>query len=566
MVQDPAALIRDCSSLFDVFRSAARHFPARGIAIFDSRAKSAPRRTYPEFLDGVRRTAARLAAAGVKPGDRVLVCQPTSWGWVDAWCGALWLKALPVGLAPMGNMAAAASYLEKLEGVMERIGATWLISDAAVRDEARKHGARRTVEAVRTLEELEAMPASAAVPEPHADAEELAFLQLTSGSTGRQRAVMLPHRAALHNTQALDDGACAPHGGHAAARIESVVNWLPLYHDMGLVGTLLYCIANGYDFWLMRPETFLGRPRLWLEALGAHGRALASAPNFAFQQCVERVEPGELAGVDLSLWVGAMDGAEMIRPETCAAFSRKFAACGFRAETFRPCYGLAEASLAVTIDRQGKGVRMLPVPEGAGAGFDLRETVCTGASVLDTQVRIAAPDGSPLPEGRVGQVRAKGPGIFTGYFQDAEATAEALQDGWLCTGDLGFLKDGELYITGRTKDLLIIHGHNVMPHELEWQAESVTGGGGMARCGAFSVTQGTAGEQAVLVVEIEGRGSEALSAVEQGIRSRIGQTLGLPLADVVFVRRGQLPKTTSGKIQRSELRQRYLDGKLERLV
>ena len=540
--------------------------PARGIGIFDSRGKTVQRRTYPELLDGVRRSAARLAAVGVRPGDRVLVCQPTSWGWVDAWCGALWLKALPVGLAPMGNMAAAESYLEKVEGVLERISASWLISDAALRHEARKHGAHRTAKAVRTLEELAALPLNAPVVEPHADAEEIAFLQLTSGSTGRQRAVMLTHRAAIHNTQALDDGACAPHGGHTQARIESVVNWLPLYHDMGLVGTLLYCFAHGYDFWLMRPETFLGRPRLWLAALGAHGRALASAPNFAFQQCVERVEPSELVGVDLSNWLGAMDGAEMIRPETCAAFSSKFAVCGFRAEAFRPCYGMAEASLAVTIDRQGKGVRTRPVPQGVGGGLDLRETVCTGAPVLDTQVRIVAPDGAPLPEGRVGQVCAKSPSVFAGYYQDAEATAEALQNGWLSTGDLGFLTDGELYITGRTKDLLIIHGHNVMPHELEWQAESVTGGGGTARCGAFSITKGTAGEQAVLVVEVESRDSEALRTLDHGIRSRIGQTLGLPLADVLFVQRGQLPKTTSGKIQRGELRQRYLDGKLVRLA
>lgn len=550
-------------SIRDALVRAAAQAPAQGFGIFDGRGKNLVRRTYPEILTGVQASAARLAGAGVLPGDRVLVCLPTSWLWIDTWLGAVWLGALPVALAPMGNMAAIETYLRKAEAVVERIGAKLLVADEALRTEAAKHGAKRTAAIVRTPAELEAVTPAAHVTPSDARGEALAFLQLTSGSTGLQRAVMISHRAALHNPLALKTAVQNAVGPSNTVRC--IVSWLPLYHDMGLIGCVIYSIAHGLDLWLMRPETFLGRPRLWLEALGAYPHALTPSPNFAYQACVERVDPADLGPINLSSWLGAMTGAEMIRPETCQAFAEKFAGHGFRPNVWRPCYGLAESTLAISLDQRDQGVRTAPLPSGADSGFGLREAVSTGEPILDTTVRIVAPDGSALPDGAIGQVRSKSPSVFSGYYQDPQATAEALQDGWLCTGDLGFLKDGELYITGRTKDLLIVHGHNLMPHELEWLAESVTGGGGTARAAAFSVATGTEGEQAVLVVELESPDPGALAAMEQEIRSRIGRVLGLLLADVAFVRRGTIPKTTSGKIQRGELRQRYLERKIERL-
>ena len=181
------------------------------------------------------------------------------------------------------------------------------------------------------------------------------------------------------------------------------------------------------------------------------------------------------------------------------------------------------------------------------------------------RVRIAAPDGSSLAPGKIGEVQVRGPSVFAGYYNDREATADTLVDGWLHTGDLGFLEGGELYLTGRTKDVLILHGHNLMPHELEWLAESAVGGGGAQRCGAFSIARGAAGEEPIVVLEVERADSETLAAIEHDVRQRIGRALSLPLADVVFVRRGKIPKTTSGKVQRRQLRQLYLDGELERL-
>jgi len=536
----------------------------RGIHVLDRRGKAAEFRTHAQLLETARLNAARLARLGVEPKDRVLVCLPTSWAALETWFGALFRGAWPVMIAPGGAMGAVASQAQRIEDVAERLDAKRIVCEASFRAELAAAGASRASGAALTPEELAGTAVTSALPDPRPAPDEIAFLQLTSGSTGRQRAVMITQRGAVHNPLVLDDAVSAPYGVPCREWGRCVVSWLPLYHDMGLVGCLLYSIAHGLDLWLMRPETFLTRPKLWLELAGRSGPSLAPAPNFAYQLCAERVAADELPDVDLGNWKAGMCGAEMIRPETINAFSEKFRSRGFQRPTFRPCYGLAEGTLAVTFVRDG-GMRTRPLPTGADAGFGLSEVVCTGPALRDMEVRVTAPDGAPLPEGKIGQVRARGPSVFAGYFNDAEATAEGLQDGWLCTGDLGFIHAGELYLTGRTKDLLIIHGHNFMPHELEWLAESVSGSGGTERSAAFSVAKGSEGEQAILVMEVAERDGEALKRLEREVRLRIGREMALPLADVVFVRRGQVPKTTSGKVQRGELRQRYLEGKLERL-
>jgi acyl-CoA synthetase (AMP-forming)/AMP-acid ligase II len=230
-----------------------------------------------------------------------------------------------------------------------------------------------------------------------------------------------------------------------------------------------------------------------------------------------------------------------------------------------PSYGMAEATLAVTADNRHAGVKTIPAPRDTRSGSGLTMLVSNGTPVLDTSIRIS-PAGSvhALGEEQVGEVCVNGAGVFAGYYNDSAATAVSLQDSWLRTGDLGFVKDGNLYLTGRLKDLLIVHGHNIMPHEIEWLAESATGAGGAERCGAFSVARGADGEQAVVVLEVSEIDDAGLSALAHDIRSRVGRSLGLPLADVVLVKRGQIPKTTSGKVQRGELRRRYLENTLER--
>ncbi len=552
------------STLQQALERAAAAFPERGIAVFDSRGRKAERRSYPELLDSVRRAAGRWAASGVEPGELVLISIPTSWSWFEAWLGALWRGAIPVAVAPGAAMGAAATQIRKVEGLVASLGARRAVLTAGFRDEAERAGAARTVEVAITPAQLEALaPASFTRPRP--EPGEIAFLQLTSGSTGLPRAVSIPHRAVVHNAVGSDQAIGAPWGAPAHKWAESMVCWLPLHHDMGLVGTVFQSIYGGFDLWLLPPGLFLARPRKWLEHLGAHGPVFAPAPNFGYQLCVERLGPEARDGLDLSLWRAAMTGAEMVRPETVAAFCEAFTPYGFSPEAFRPCYGMAETTLAVTFDVKGEGARSRPLPAGAGGGTGLNEVVCVGEPIAGAEVRIAAPDGSALAEGEIGEIEVSGPSVFAGYWNDPPATTEALRDGWLSTGDLGFVDGGELYITGRIKDVLIVRGTNVMPHEIEWLAESVSGGGGALRTGAFSVARGAAGEEPVVVVEVGERDPEKLRQLGHEIRSRIGRALSLPVADLAFVRRGRIPKTTSGKVQRRLLREKYLNGELDRL-
>jgi acyl-CoA synthetase (AMP-forming)/AMP-acid ligase II len=552
-------------------RRAAAHFPERGIAILDGRGRSHERRTYPELLRSVERIAGAYAGLGLLPGDRVVVALPTSWGFLEAWLGAAWLGALPVAMAPPAGMGGGGAQVDKVALIAERLGARLVVAAGSLATTLSASGQEALAGRLIDPEALRsAAPLAWGEPSPAED--EVAFLQLTSGSTGLPRAVAISHRSIVHNAFAIDEAIGAPAGGPTRDWADSLVSWLPLHHDMGLVGCLFVAIATGLDLWLLPPTAFLARPKLWLEQLGKHGQAYAHAPNFGFQLCIERLSAEERAALDLSNWRFAMTGAEMIRPETARGFLEAFGPSGFKAEAWRCCYGLAEATLGVSLDVAGRGLRTrtLPAAEAELARLidpELREIACLGPPMMDTSLRIAGPGGESLKDGEIGELRVAGPGVFAGYYGDPEATAEAIAESAefgreLRTGDLGFLHQGELYLTGRLKDLLIVRGHNFMPHEIEWLAEAVAGGGGALRSGAFSVAYGAAGEAAVLVIETLEKDAETQQRMAGAIREKVSEGLGLLLAEVRFVRRGQIPKTTSGKVQRRALREAYLRGRL----
>lgn len=565
------------SSLFDdlpetlpeCLRRAAHRFPERGIAVFDGRGRRSERRTFPEILASVQVAAGRWQAAGVGTGDPLLLALPTSWDWFEAWLGAIELGALPVAVAPAVGFGSADAQVGKLSALVEHLAIRRVLSSAAFLGSATELGSRPLMATGLAVDAWRGLTPERLPARPAPRGQDVAFMQLTSGSTGLPRGVMIRHHGVLHNAVAIDEAIGAGQGGPAHHWAESIVGWLPLHHDMGLLGQLMLSLLTGLDLWLFPPTAFLARPRLWLAELSRHGRAVAHGPNFAYHLCVERIEPEAREGLDLSLWGAAQSGAEMIRPETVHAFVDGFAAHGFRPQSFQASYGLAEATLAVSVDRRGLGMRTRTVPGGGGLSrapaVDAEEVVCLGEPVVDTEVRIVDAAGHGLGEETVGEVQVRGPGIFAGYHRDAEASAECLVDGWLRTGDLGFQAAGELYLTGRSKELLIIRGHNFMPHEIEWLAEKVSDTGGTHRCGAFSVAHGSAGEEAILVAETSIGDAAGRAVLERDIRLEVTQSLSLPLADVVFVRRGKIPKTTSGKVQRRQLRQLYLDGALERL-
>ena len=554
--------MHDHRNLPEALAHGARTAPECGFTLYDRRGRRVGRRSHAEILESARQAGGRLAALGVAPGDRVVVALPTSWEWFEVWLGAIHLGALPVATAPGALIGASSVQLDKLVGVVEKLAARLVVSTGSLAARLAELAPRARPLPDCVTPEILAATTGRRVAPPAAAPEDIAFLQLTSGSTGFPRAVQVTHAGAMHNAGALDACTAQPEAARSHGLIDHWVSWAPLYHDMGLI-TNLMLILHGIDLDVMPAEAFLGRPRRWLELLAAGRRSVATAPNFGYQLCLDRIPKSDLDGLDLSRWQVAYSSSEMVRPETVARFLERFARCGVRPERYRPAYGMAEATLVIAVPDSGRAPRTRPVPAAsADSGFDLKEVFSVGPAIPDTAIRITAPDGSALPDGQVGEVRVQGPGVFTGYYNDPEATAESLVDGWLVTGDLGFLDDGELYLTGRVKDLLIVRGENIMPHELEWLAESVSGSSGLERAAAFSISRGGQGEEVVIVLEVSEKDPDRVAEMLHDLRVRIGRELGLTLTDLVAVRRGQIPKTTSGKVQRAVVRERYLAGEL----
>lgn len=550
-------------TLAATLRNAAKN-PEAGLGILDARGRPRSLRSYAELLADAGATAARLRARGVEPRARVGVCLPTSSAFFDTWLGAVLAGAWPIALAPPGGIGTAESQLRRIESLVRRLDLGLVVGSASLREQAERRDLTRLAAAAVSFEDLSGTPPAPRFEIEEAAPDDVAYLQLTSGSTGLPRAAMVRHGAALHNAAAIDI-AIAGEGGRRAGELGLTgVSWLPLHHDMGLVGIFLVALRFALPQWHMPPRAFLGRPQVWFQHLARHPATAAPAPCFAFEVCVERTTQEQRGALDLSGYQAAMVGAEMIRPDTIARFCEAFAPAGFDPRAIRACYGMAEATLAVTFDRKHAGLRMRPAPGGAAEAFGLHEVACVGAPVSDTRVRITGPDGATLPEGRVGEIEVCGPGVVSGYLGDAEATEANLHDGWLRTGDLGFVVDGELYVTGRVKDLVILGGQNISPYEIEWVAESIAGAGGSRRAGVFSVA-GPHGERAVLVLEVEPGSEDALERLERNLRVGVGRHLGSPLADVVLVRRGVIPRTTSGKVRRAELQRLYRLKQLPRL-
>ncbi|WP_244239277.1 fatty acyl-AMP ligase [Corallococcus carmarthensis] len=415
---------------------------------------------------------------------------------------------------------------------------------------------------------------AAAWKRPDVTADTLAFLQYTSGSTGTPRGVMLSHGNLLHNLEAI----------HRAfqTRDDSVgVIWLPPYHDMGLIGGVLApLLAQGLHTVLMSPLSFLKRPRAWLEALTRFGGTISGGPNFAFDLCVRRIPPAEREGLDLSRWELAFCGAEPIRPDTLARFTEAFGPYGFRREAFYPCYGLAEGTLIVTGGAKEAAPILRDVDASAlEAGWaraplsTARTLVSSGTTLPDQSLRIVAPDtGQVLPPGEVGEIWLKGPSVARGYWRREEESARVFQartaqgDGpYLRTGDLGFLDAGELYVTGREKDLIIVRGRNLYPQDLEVVVEeshpALRPGCGVA----FGVE--VAGEEHLVVVqEVDPRRWDGNAAPVLGaIRGKLASVHEVRPHAVVLIEPGSLPKTSSGKVQRRATREAFLAGALREL-
>jgi fatty-acyl-CoA synthase len=512
----------------------------RGLSVYDRRGKTKAFRSYREVARRARGWGAWLGAQGVQPGEVVFLCLNTSHDLVEAFLGVAALGALPCNLAlpkAIGGLEVFARRLERLAEVYPGGHLVTTPDVGAAINEGRS--------APRPFFTVPAELPDGLVPRS-AEPEDLAYIQLTSGSTTTPKAVAISHANLAANARGIYLG------GQGGQLDHAFVSWLPLYHDMGLVGIVFTALYCGYHLTLMPPEAFVGTPRRWLEAISEAGgvaHVVTSAPNFGYQWCVDRIPESKRQGLDLSNWRLACCGAEMVRPGTLSAFSARFGPVGFQEGAFAPCYGMAETTLAVTFCPPGRPPRIH------------RDRVSCGPPIEGLDVIVGDPQsGAPLQDGQEGEVLVRGSSVFQGYYLNDRATADVLREGWFHTGDLGFLHEGELYITGREKDLLVLDGANVAPYELEWVAQEhlpLDGG----RAAAFSVERDRR-EHPVLVAEVK---TVPDPAAMETVRRDVAGGFA-PLHDLVLVRRGSLPKTSSGKVQRGEVRRRYLTRQLEAIM
>jgi fatty-acyl-CoA synthase len=396
--------------------------------------------------------------------------------------------------------------------------------------------------------------------QPQIFPEDICFLQYTSGSTTSPRGVMVTHANLMANIVTF----LGPHGLDGGPG-DVAVSWLPLYHDMGLIGFILGPLVYIGPAVILPTTSFARDPRVWLKAIDKYRGTISYAPNFAYAQVLKRLRDQDLESLDLSCWRVAGCGAEPIHAPTLLSFAERLAPAGFRAEAFMPSYGLAESTLAVSIyphdallriDRIDaetlKLGRAHPAAENNGKASDL---VSCGPPLPDHQVAIVNDDWMTLPEREVGEIVVKGPSVAKGYFRNPEATAATWRDGWLRTGDLGYLADGELFVCGRSKELIIIRGANYYPQDIELTVRDLPGvkRGNVA---AFSVNEG-AEERLVILAEADPREGDAL---RQAIATRIREATGLDVHRIALVPAGTLLRTTSGKLQRRKMKQLYEQG------
>lgn len=512
--------------------------------------------------------AGGLQERGVMPGEPVALMFPTGSDFLRSFLGIQIARAIPVPLYPPVRLDRLEEYLLRQAGILNNAGVRWLVT---VREAVPiGHLLKKAVPSlggVATPDELARAGAPAMVTP--VSPSEPALIQYTSGSTGHPRGVLLTHANLLANIRAIA-------AGLGLTPTDVGASWLPLYHDMGLIGSWLFCLYHGIPLALMSPLAFLARPERWLWAIHQRRATLSGAPNFAYELCVRRISDEAIEGLDLSSWRCALNGAEPVSPETLDRFARRFEPYGFRREALMPVYGLAECSVALCFPPVGRGplvdrVARAPIQlQGraeAAAPHDhsALRFLSVGAALPEHEVRIVGEGGDPVPERVVGRLLFRGPSAMSGYFRSPEATAAVMRgDGWIDSGDLAYHAGGEFYIAGREKDIIIIGGRNYIPQEIEEVTSGVPG----IRKGcvvAFGVPVPALGTEALTVVaETHAKTAEETSRLEGEVVARIAAHVGVPPDRVVLVPPGSVPKTSSGKLRRGATRDLYRAGQLGR--
>ncbi|MBX9795259.1 fatty acyl-AMP ligase [Sphingomonas sp.] len=507
--------------------------------------------------------ARRLIALGVTPEARIALIAETGADFAALFFGAVYAGAWPVPLPLPTSFGGRESYVEQIRVQLASSDPMMLIYPPELAEMASE--AARLV-GVKGLDwaTLADMPAPEAAL-PAASPDDICYLQYSSGSTRFPHGVAITHRALLNNLAAH---------GHAMALQPSdrCISWLPWYHDMGLVGCMLSPMANQLSVDYLKTEDFARRPLAWLDLITRNqGTTVSYSPTFGYDICARRMSSQTKAAdrFDLSRWRLAGNGADMIRPDVMQSFVDAFAGAGFKASAFLPSYGLAEATLAVSIMPPGEGIRVELVEEtqlsGGAARQDrpqrYRAIVNCGKPVRDMEVQVRDEDGGALPERAIGKIWCRGPSIMTGYFRDAEATSACMADGWLDTGDMGYMSDGYVFIVGRAKDMIIINGKNHWPQDIEWAVEQLPGfkAGDIA---AFAITTPGGEETPAVLVQCRTSDDHERSRLRDEIRERVRSVTGMNCV-IELVPPRTLPRTSSGKLSRAKARNLYLTGEIK---
>lgn len=519
--------------------------------------------TYGLLLQESLRVAYGLQSLGLKEGETVAIMQPTHPGFFYTFFGTLLAGGVPVPIYPPFRMHMLEAYAKTEARILSNAGVRILVTFEAA--EILSRLLKTFVPSLKHVTTVQALLQAQLLAQPfQATHNHFAFVQYTSGSTSDPKGVLLTHSNLLANIRAYGKAI-------EVKPTDVAVSWLPLYHDMGLIGMWLGSLYYGVPLVLLTPFTFLNHPERWLWAFHYHRGTLSGAPNFAYELCVRKIDPALLEGLDLSSWRMAANGAEKIYPRTLEQFAEKFSRYGFKRTALLPVYGLAESTVGLAIPPVGRGFIIDKVDRKAfeenryakpSIEKNALEFVCCGPAIEGHEIRIVDEDNQVLSERHIGSLQFRGPSSMQGYYNNPTATGQVYHDGWIDSGDLAYQVNGEVYITGRRKDLIIKAGRNLYPAEIEELVGNVAG----VRQGCvavFGVTDGErATEELVVVAETREKNKERREQIAEAINGVISSTLDIVPDHIELVAPHVVPKTSSGKLQRSACKNMYLNHQL----